>query len=108
MDNAKLFLGHLGSQAVQSFSAVDNGNLPTRNDVDLGVVFKDRPYITKGFNEIINQADQIMQFYDRDTPPEMARIGMDGFVKFLSNPSVSSTSAIQKDLEVARKRIFAN
>jgi ABC-type glycerol-3-phosphate transport system substrate-binding protein len=108
VDNAKLFLGHLGSKDVQAFSAVDNGNLPTRNDVDLGVVFKDRPYITKGFNEIINKADQIMQFYDRDTPPEMARIGMDGFVKFLSNPSVSSTSAIQKELEVARKRIFAN
>jgi ABC-type glycerol-3-phosphate transport system substrate-binding protein len=104
VENAKLFLSYLGSKEVSEQAAKDLGRLVVRSDVDTKTLYKDRPYIQKGIDEIINPADLIMQFYDRDTAPEMARIGMDGFVKFLSNPT--QIDSILADLETARKRIF--
>lgn len=104
IDNAKAFLAFIGSKEVAEMGAKELGRLPVRTDVDVKTVFKDKPYIQKGLTQIINKADLIMQFYDRDTVPEMARIGMDGFVKFLSNPD--QIDSILADLETARKRIF--
>lgn len=44
------------------------------------------------------------QFYDRDTDPDMAQIGLNGFQEFMAAPE--RRKAIQERLEVARKRIF--
>ncbi len=103
MDNAKLYLSFLGSKEVAELSVKENNMLSTRNDVD-PKLYAAKPQIAKAQKEIINEADLIMQFYDRDTAPEMARIGMDGFVEFLSNPT--KIDDILAKLEVARKRIF--
>lgn len=103
MANAKAFLSFLGSKEVAEMAAQDIGRLPVRNDVDVKTLFKDKPHIQKGI-ALLADADDILQFYDRDTVPEMARIGMDGFVKFLSNPT--QADAILADLENQRKRIF--
>ncbi|GEM87336.1 ABC transporter substrate-binding protein [Meiothermus granaticius] len=102
--NAKAFMSFLGSKEVAEMAAQDLGRLPVRNDVDVKTLFKDKPYVQKGI-AILDQADLIMQFYDRDTVPEMARIGMDGFVRFLSQPN--QVDSILADLETARKRIFS-
>lgn len=102
--NAKAFLSFLGSKEVAEMAAQDLGRLPVRSDVDVKTLFKDKPYVQKGI-AILDQADLIMQFYDRDTVPEMARIGMDGFVRFLSQPN--QVDSILADLETARKRIFS-
>lgn len=102
--NAKAFLGFLGSKEVAEMAAKETGRLPVRTDVDVKTIFKDRPYIQKGI-ALLGEADDILQFYDRDTVPEMARLGMDGFVKFLSNPT--QADAILADLENQRKRIFS-
>lgn len=102
--NAKAFLSFLGSKEVAEMSAQEIGRLPVRTDVDTKTIFKDKPYIQKGI-ALLGDADLIMQFYDRDTVPEMARIGMDGFVKFLSQPN--QVDSILADLETARKRIFS-
>lgn len=102
--NAKAFLGYLGSKEVAEMSAQELGRLPVRTDVDVKTLFKDKPYVQKGI-ALLGDADLIMQFYDRDTVPEMARIGMDGFVKFLSQPT--QVDSILADLETARKRIFS-
>jgi ABC-type glycerol-3-phosphate transport system substrate-binding protein len=101
--SAKLFLSFLGSKEVMEAGAKDLGRLVTRNDVD-PKLYADKPQIAKAQKTIINEADLIMQFYDRDTAPEMARLGLDGFVKFLSNPT--QADSILAELEVARKRIF--
>ena len=33
---------------------------------------------------MILSSDGVMQFYDRDTDPEMANAGMNGFVEFMT------------------------
>ncbi|MFT4192926.1 MAG: ABC transporter substrate-binding protein [Comamonas sp.] len=45
------------------------------------------------------------QYYDRDTDPDMAQIGLNGFQEFSVAPE--RRKAIQERLEAARKRIFA-
>ena len=46
------------------------------------------------------------QFYDRDTTPEMASVGMQGFQEFMLDPS--SMMDILEEIEEERKRIFGN
>lgn len=102
--NAKAFLSFIGSKEVQEMGVTELGRLAPRTDVNPSV-YAGKPWIEKGLKEIIGPADDILQFYDRDTVPEMARIGMDGFVKFLSDPG--QIDQILADLESARKRIFS-
>lgn len=45
------------------------------------------------------------QYYDRDTDPDMAQIGLNGFQEFMAAPE--RRKAIQERMEAARKRIFA-
>jgi len=45
-----------------------------------------------------------MQFYDRDTTPEMAAEGMNGFVEFMANPN--RIDRILDKLERERSKIF--
>ena len=44
------------------------------------------------------------QFYDRDTTPEMADEGMNGFMEFWDNPE--DIDDILAELEAARQEIF--
>jgi len=46
----------------------------------------------------------LAQFYDRDTSPEMAKIGMQGFQEFMVKPD--QRDRILQRLDKARKRIF--
>jgi ABC-type glycerol-3-phosphate transport system substrate-binding protein len=79
---AKKFLAFLGSVEAQQYYADNLGRLPTNLEVD-----------TSGFTatqqkglELIQGADYVAQFYDRDTTPEMADEGMNGFMQFWDNP----------------------
>ena len=81
-DAAKKFLAFLGSVEAQQYYADNLGRLPTNLEVD-----------TSGFTatqqkglELIQGADYVAQFYDRDTTPEMADEGMNGFMQFWDNP----------------------
>jgi multiple sugar transport system substrate-binding protein len=51
------------------------------------------------------ESDDVMQFYDRDTNPEMAEKGMNGFVEFMVYPRRLET--ILKNLEMHRMRIYS-
>jgi multiple sugar transport system substrate-binding protein len=53
---------------------------------------------------VLEKAAGLAQFYDRDTRPEMAQIGMEGFQEFMVNPDRLDT--ILDRLEKARQRIF--
>ncbi len=103
LENAKLFLGYIAGKENMEAGVKELGRLAPRSDVDASL-YAAKPQIGKAQKTIIDRADAIAQFYDRDTDPEMANIGMKGFQEFMSNPS--QLDAILKRLEAARARIF--
>ena len=54
--------------------------------------------------ELIKGADFVAQFYDRDTTPEMADEGMNGFMEFWDSPD--SIDDILARLEATRQEVF--
>ncbi|MCU0466424.1 MAG: ABC transporter substrate-binding protein [Anaerolineae bacterium] len=100
-EGAKDFLAYLGSQEIQQLAFDELGRLPTRTDVD---VSEATPAIQKGI-ALIQSADYVAQFYDRDTPAEMADAGLTAFVEFWDDPS--SIDDILERLEEDRLRIAA-
>ena len=65
----------------------------------------DAPFLAEGY-EMLNAAAGIAQFYDRDTDPEMARAGMEGFQEFMVNPD--RLDRILSQLDRTRQRIFSD
>ena len=53
---------------------------------------------------MMQSADFVAQFYDRDTTPEMADEGMNGFMEFWDNPG--NIDDILARLESERQAIF--
>ncbi len=96
----KEFLAFLGSQEVQQMAFDELGRLPTRTDVDISQA---SPATQKGI-ALIQGADYVAQFYDRDTTPAMAEAGMEGFSRFWSDPT--QIDSILADLEAERLRIL--
>ncbi len=94
------FLAYLGSQEVQQRRLDELKRLPTRTDVDIS---KATAPTQKGI-KLIQSADYIAQFYDRDTTPPMAEAGMDGFMRFWDDPA--SIDQILEELEAERQRIL--
>jgi ABC-type glycerol-3-phosphate transport system substrate-binding protein len=100
-EEAKLFLAFLGSVEAQQYFADTLGRLPTNMGVDTSGF---TPTQQKGL-ELIQGADFVAQFYDRDTTPEMADEGMNGFMEFWDNPD--DIEDILARLETARQEVFA-
>jgi multiple sugar transport system substrate-binding protein/raffinose/stachyose/melibiose transport system substrate-binding protein len=78
----------------------DLGRIVVHGDVDRSLY----PPMTQKGIELIETADLVMQFYDRDTTPEMADVGMNGFMAYWDNPD--AIDDILADLEAARQEIF--
>jgi hypothetical protein len=55
--------------------------------------------------ELIQRADFVAQFYDRDTTPEMADEGMNAMMEFWDNPD--NIDEILSRLEATRQEVFA-
>ena len=64
---------------------------------------KDDRFLEAGF-KMLTEAEGLAQFYDRDTNPEMAKIGMQGFQEFMVKPD--RLDRILTRLEKSRQRIF--
>ncbi|MER3602851.1 MAG: hypothetical protein C4298_02850 [Thermus sp.] len=77
-------------------------SISARTDIPMNL-YSD--YFQKGIREVLSRANYTAQFYDRDTHPEMAERGMNGFVQFMANPG--QIGSILQALEADRKRIFA-
>lgn len=92
------FMAFLGSQEVQQMAFEELGRLPTRIDVDISGAPAD---VQKGI-QLIQTADYVAQFYDRDTTPPMAEAGMDAFMRFWDDPS--SVDQLLEELEAERLR----
>ncbi|MEU6914461.1 ABC transporter substrate-binding protein [Streptomyces olindensis] len=80
---ATRFLAHLGSRQVQQLTIERLSTLPTRTDVDTE---RGGRHVAKGM-EILRGADHLSQFYDLDTPWELANVGMSAFVSFAQDPT---------------------
>jgi len=99
-ENAKKFLAFIASPEVQGPLAEALGYVPAHNQA---AVADDR-FLQAGF-DVLSRADGLAQFYDRDTAPEMAQLGMQGFQEFMVFPD--RLDDILARLERARQRIFA-
>jgi len=100
-EGGKQFLMYLASKEVQQASLDELGRLPVRTDVDLSKI---KPETQKGI-KLIQSADYIAQFFDRDTTPPMAEAGMEAIMRFLDDPSQIQT--LLKGLEEERQRLLA-
>jgi ABC-type glycerol-3-phosphate transport system substrate-binding protein len=103
-EGAKKFLGFLGSVEAQTMVVEELGRLPVHSGVDQSLF---DPMQQKGI-ELIQGADLVVQFYDRDTTPEMADVGMNGMMAFWDDPNNDAAlDDILAELEAARQEIFA-
>jgi multiple sugar transport system substrate-binding protein/raffinose/stachyose/melibiose transport system substrate-binding protein len=98
-EGAKDFLAFLGSKEVQQMAFDELGRLPTRTDIDISAA---KPATQKGI-QLIQSADVVAQFYDRDTTPEMAEAGMDAMMSFWDDPSI--LDQILEELDATRVRL---
>ena len=100
VEEAKAFLAHLGSVEVQEYNARFLARLNTNSGVDISLFSASQQ---KGI-QMMAGADVVAQFYDRDTTPEMADEGMNGFMEFWDNPG--SINSILERLEKVRTELF--
>jgi len=100
VEDAKTFLAYLGTAEAQTKLNEALGQLP----INSGSSVADDPFIKAGFELLSTTQGGIAQFFDRDAPAEMAKIGMEGFQEFMVVPG--NLDAILERLEAARQRIY--
>jgi multiple sugar transport system substrate-binding protein len=97
-ENARKFLAFAAQAENIEALAAATQVLPTHKDAKP----LDDPFLNAG--AAVLAASQTAQFYDRDTTPEMAAVGMQGFQDFMLNPD--EVMEILEELEEERERIF--
>lgn len=100
VEDAKKFLAYVARADVQTKLNAALGQLPTNKDSSVDAA---DPFISAGF-ESLSSAYALAQFFDRDAPAEMAKIGMEGFQEFMVKPD--RLDAILDRLEKARGKIY--
>ncbi|WP_375566759.1 ABC transporter substrate-binding protein [Oceaniradius stylonematis] len=83
VENAKKFLAFVASPEVQAEWNKAIGQLPPNS---AAAINEDDKFIVKGM-ETLSTASGLAQFYDRDAPAAMAQAGMEGFQRFMLDPS---------------------
>ncbi len=101
VEDAKTFLAFIASADAQTKLNAAIGQLPINSG---STVAADDPFISAGFELLSTTPGGIAQFFDRDAPAEMAKIGMEGFQEFMVLPE--NLDAILERLEAARQRIY--
>jgi multiple sugar transport system substrate-binding protein len=97
--DAKTFLAFLASPDAQTKMNDVLGQLPVNNKASVG----SDPFLKAGFEEL-SSAYALAQFFDRDAPAEMAKVGMEGFQEFMVHPD--RLDKILDRLEKARQKIY--
>ncbi len=82
-EDAKKFLAFIAQPDIQGEWNKTLGQLPPNSDASINT---DDKFIVEGF-ETVSTAAGLAQFYDRDAPAAMAKAGMEGFQKFMLDPS---------------------
>jgi multiple sugar transport system substrate-binding protein len=100
VDDAKTFLAFLASADSQTTINAAMGQLPINSSAKVA----DDPFLKAGFELLSTTPGGIAQFFDRDAPAEMAKIGMEGFQQFMVQPD--QLDKILERLEKARQRVY--
>ncbi|WP_370319577.1 ABC transporter substrate-binding protein [Oricola sp.] len=100
VDDAKKFLAFIATADVQTKLNEALGQLPINSGSKVG----DDPFLQAGFELLSTTPGGIAQFFDRDAPAEMAKMGMEGFQQFMVQPD--QLDNILARLEKARERIY--
>ena len=87
-----------GKEAQQLYVGQATGNIAANKDVPAPNA------LAKQAQDMILASDGTSQFYDRDTNPEMATAGMNGFVEFMMYPD--RLNSILQQLEQKRREVF--
>lgn len=98
-EDARKFLAFISTAENQEKVNMLLGTLPPNADAAV----PDDRFLQAGF-KLLSSSAGTAQFYDRDTDPEMAKIGMEGFQEFMVKPE--RLDRILTRLENARKRIY--
>ena len=98
-DEAKRFMRFVMRADVQEALNKAMLQLPVNKDA---AVADDR-FLRQG-RELINRADSLSQYFDRDTSEDLATIAMKGFQEFMLQPQ--RVSVILATIERARERIY--
>jgi len=83
VENARKFLAFVASPEVQSEWNKAIGQLPPNSTAAIN---EDDKFIVEGM-ATLSTASGLAQFYDRDAPAAMAQAGMEGFQRFMLDPS---------------------
>lgn len=83
VENAKKFLSFIATPEIQGDWNKTIGQLPPNSAAEIN---KDDKFIVQGM-ATLSTAAGLAQFYDRDAPAAMAKAGMEGFQKFMLDPS---------------------
>ena len=98
-EDARKFLAFIAQADNQAEINTLLGTLPPNSEAAI----PDDRFLQAGF-ELLSSASGTAQFYDRDTDPEMAKIGMQGFQEFMVKPD--RLDAILERLEKSRQLIY--
>ncbi len=97
--DARRFLAYMARADVQTTANDILGQLPVNKDATVPA----DPYLKAGF-QMLSTAHALAQFYDRDAVAEMAKAGMDGFQRYMLDPS--SRADVLQRLEQVRQRAY--
>lgn len=97
---ARAFLQFVATPEVQTSMNASLGQLPVNNQASVNT---DDKFVQQGF-EMLNGAYALAQFFDRDAPAEMAKVGMEGFQEFMVRPD--NLDQILQRLEKTRERVY--
>jgi multiple sugar transport system substrate-binding protein len=96
--DARKFLAYAARATTQTQINGILGQLP----VNKNSTVPEDPFLKLGF-AMLSSATALSQFYDRDSLPEMAKVGMDGFQQYMVKPE--QRESIIKRMEQVRKRV---
>ena len=97
--DARKFLAFMARPENQTELNQTLGQLPPNKNSTVG----DNEFLQQGF-QVLSGASGLAQFFDRDTDPEMAKVGMKGLQEFMVKPD--RLDKILDRLDKTRKRIF--
>lgn len=98
-EDAKKFLAFISKPEIQSAWNATIGQLPPNSKASVS----DDKFIQEGF-AVVSNAAGLAQFYDRDAPAEMAKAGMEGFQKFMLDPSTMMD--VLKELDRVQAEVY--
>ena len=99
-EDAKKFLAFIAQPDIQGEWNKTLGQLPPNSDASINT---DDKFIVEGF-ETVSTAAGLAQFFDRDAPAAMAKAGMEGFQKFMLDPS--KVDEILADLDKVQAEVY--